>query len=66
MVIPRVERTHLLDLQLFFLDTPPEQAWSRFVKLGNDVAASGMGRVIFASPWIPTVVGTDKYTNELW
>ena len=66
MAIPRVERTHLLDLQLFFLDAPPEQAWERFVQLDKDVAASGLARVIFASPWIPTVVGTDKYTNELW
>ena len=66
MAIPRVERTHLLDLQLFFLDAPPEQAWERFVQLDKDVTASGLARVIFASPWVPTVVGTDKYTNELW
>lgn len=66
MAIPRVERTELLDLNLFFLDAPPDQVWSRFVQLEKDVAASGLGRVIFASPWIPTIVGTDKYTNELW
>lgn len=66
MPIPRVERTHLLDLHLFFLDAPPDQCWDRFEQLGRDVAASGLGRVVFASPWIPTLVGTDKYTDQLW
>lgn len=66
MAIPRVERTHLLDLQLFFVDVPADQVWDRFVQLEKDVRASGLARVIFASPWIPTVVGTDKYTDELW
>jgi hypothetical protein len=66
MAIPRVERTHLLDVHLFFIDAPPDQSWPRFVQLDKDVAASGLGRVVFASPWLPTVVGTDKYTDELW
>lgn len=66
MTIPRVERTHRLDLYLFFLDAPPEQSWDRFERLERDVAASGLGRVVFASPWLPTVVGTDRYTDELW
>ncbi len=66
MIIPRVERTHLLDLHLFFLDAPPAQSWGRFERLGRDVEASGLGRVVFASPWLPTVVGTDRYTDELW
>ena len=66
MPIPRVERTHLLDLHLFFLDAPAEQSWDRFRQLGKDVEASGLARVVFASPWLPTLVGTDKYTDELW
>jgi hypothetical protein len=66
MSIPRVERTDLLDLYLFFLDAPAEQSWARFVQLGEGVNASGLGRVVFASPWLPTLVGTDKYTDELW
>ena len=36
------------------------------MRLGRDVEASGLGRVVFASPWMPTVVGTDRYTDELW
>ncbi len=66
MPIPRVERTHLLDLYLFFLDAPPEATWDRFAALAREVDASGIARVVFASPWIPTLVGTDKYTDELW
>ena len=66
MPIPRVERTHLLDLHLFFLDAPAEQSWERFRQLGRDVEAGGLARVVFAAPWLPTLVGSDKYTDELW
>jgi len=66
MPIPRVERTAQLDLQLFFLDTPAVEVWPKFVAYGEALAATGLGRVVFASPWLPTVVGTDKYTDQLW
>lgn len=66
MIIPKVERTHRLDMHLFFLNAVPEPIWERFVQLGKDVDASGLGRVVFASPWLPTLVGTDKYTDQLW
>ena len=66
MAIPRVERTNLLDLHLFFLDGAPEASWDRFAALGRDIDASGLARVVFASPWIPTLVGTDRHTDELW
>ena len=66
MPIPRVERTHLLDLQIYFVDSDAEKAWPQFVKLGEDLKATGLARIVFASPWRPTVVGTDKYTDQLW
>ena len=66
MDIPRVERPDRLDLQLYFLDAEPMQSWSRFVKLGEDLAATRLGRVVFASPWLPTIVGTDTYADQLW
>jgi len=66
MPIPRVERTDRLDLQLFFLDGAAAESWDRFAAYGNDLGASGLGRVVFASPWLPTVVGTDRYTDQLW
>jgi len=66
MAIPRVGRTDRLDLQLYFLDDQPLKTWASFVKLGDDIAATGLGRVVFASPWLPTIVGTDVYTDQLW
>ena len=66
MPIPRVERTHLLDLQLYFLDEPAAKSWPKFVELGEALAATGLGKVVYASPWLPTVPGTDKYTDQLW
>ena len=49
MPIPRVQRTHLLDTQLYFLDEQPQASWNKFRKLSDDLAASGLGRVVFAS-----------------
>lgn len=66
MTIPRVERPERLDLHLFFLDTAPEEHWQPFVRLADDFRASGLGAVVFASPWWPTVVGTDTHTDRLW
>jgi hypothetical protein len=66
MPIPRVQRTHLLDLQLYFIDAPAESCWQRFRALQDDLQATGFGRIVFASPWRPTVPGTDRYTNQLW
>ncbi len=66
MPIPRVEHTDRLDLQIYFLDERPEASWPAFVQLAGDLHASGLGEVIFASPWWPTVVGTDTYTDQLW
>jgi hypothetical protein len=52
-------------MHLFFLDREPLDGWSRFEELGRSLAALGLGQVVFASPWLPTVVGTDRYTNDL-
>lgn len=66
MSIPVVEHIDRLDLQLHFLDVDPLLAWNQFRQLGDDLAATGLGRVAFASPWLPTIVGTDAYTDQLW
>ena len=66
MPIPRVERTERLDLQLYFLDEAPEPHWPKFVELDAAMRATALGRVVFASPWWPAVVGTDTYTDQLW
>jgi hypothetical protein len=66
MDIPVVSDPERLRMHLFFLDGDPLESWSRFDALGRAIDASGLGRVVFASPWLPTIVGTDAYTNELW
>lgn len=53
-------------LQMCFVKTDPAEIWSQIVDYAADIERSGGGRVTFASPFIPTVVGTDKYTDELW
>jgi hypothetical protein len=30
------------------------------------LALSGAGNLLWAGPFIPTVVGTDTYTDQLW
>ena len=37
-----------------------------FREYAATIEAGGVGRVTFAAPFIPTVVGTDKYTDQLW
>jgi hypothetical protein len=66
MAIPVVENIDRLDLQLYFLDEAPPAAWDRFVALGEAITASGLGRVTLAAPFLATVPGTDRYTDELW
>ncbi len=66
MEIPTVQNPELMTLQLYFLDVDPRECWSKFTQLGADLSDSGLGKVIFAAPFIPTVVGTDEYTDELW
>jgi len=37
-----------------------------FAKIGDEIHAAGVGRVLIAAPFIPCVVGTDTYTDQLW
>ena len=54
-------------LLMFFLDADPRECWDPlFTAHGDDLAASGLGSVIYASPFIPTVPGTDTHLDELW
>lgn len=53
-------------MQMFFLEADPRECWDRFHAYAEAVDASGLGRVILAAPFIPTVVGTDTYADQLW
>ena len=66
MAIPKVENTDRLDMQLWFLDEPAANGWQRFRDYAKQVEATGLAKVVFASPWLPTVIGTDRYADQLW
>lgn len=53
-------------LQLMFIDDRPEAAWAAIETYAAAVDASGKAVVRWASPFYPTVIGTDRYTDELW
>lgn len=53
-------------LHLWFLERDPAQEWDAFTAMGERVDGGGQARVVFASPFIPTIPGTDTYTDELW
>ena len=49
-----------------FLECEPEAVWSDlFASQDARIAASGLGRVELASPFLPTLPGTDRYVDEL-
>jgi hypothetical protein len=64
--VPRDEGADRRSMQLYFLDTDPRESWDHFVELDKAVSGSGLGHVALAAPFIPTVVGTDTYVDELW
>jgi hypothetical protein len=54
-------------LLLCFLDEEPTAGWERlFAHEGKVVGDSGKGQVVWASPFVGTVLGTDTYTDQLW
>jgi hypothetical protein len=54
-------------LHLMFLDDDALAVWDeRFAGLDDRFATSGLGRILFASPFLATVPGTDAYTDQLW
>lgn len=54
-------------LVAWFLQRDPREVWAdTFADLGDKVAASGLGSVGLAAPFIPVVPGTHTYLDELW
>jgi len=60
---PGADRRTLL---LCFLDEDPRLRWQTLHDLADSVRAGGHGSVTYASPFIPTIPGTDTYTDQLW
>jgi hypothetical protein len=65
--VPRVAEDERRILQMYFLDADPAAIWAdKFAGLDQVIAASGLATLVWASPFIPTIPGTDTYTDQLW
>jgi len=66
---PYVKEVEGVDTRLTVLwltEGDPVEAWDdAFAGAGEQVAATGLGRVELLAPFIPTVPGTDRYVDEL-
>jgi hypothetical protein len=50
-----------------FLDDDPLAVWdAQWAGLGAAFSGAGLGEVVFASPFLATIPGTDTYTDQLW
>ncbi|MHB8680611.1 MAG: hypothetical protein ACYDA2_00745 [Acidimicrobiales bacterium] len=65
--VPRSEENDRRQLTLWFLDARPDTAWEDVVVAHRQaLEKSAMGSVVAALPFIPTIPGTDTYTDQLW
>jgi hypothetical protein len=63
---PGTDGAEARELQLWFADAEPEGWWAAVGDYADAVAESRQGVVRWASPFVPTVPGTDRYTDQLW
>jgi len=64
--IPRVAADAQRLMIMWFVDRDPADVWEAdFAGLGKALDATGKARTIFVGPFIPTVPGTDTYTDQL-
>ena len=53
-------------LVLWFLDRDPVDEWSALLDRQARVAAPRVGRIVWSSSFVATVVGTDTHIDDLW
>jgi hypothetical protein len=58
--------TRARSAQLLFCETDPAEVWDQVHAYADAIEASGLATVVLAAPFIPTIVGTDTYTDQLW
>ena len=54
------------EMQLWFADSEPHNWWPAVQAYAEERRAAGDGTVRWASPFVPTIPGTDTYTDQLW
>ena len=63
---PGAQGVERREMQLWFADSEPEHWWPAVESYAEALEANGEGVVRWASPFVPTVPGTDRYTDQLW
>lgn len=58
--------TRQRSMLLMFLKDHPEGVWTAVEKFAAAVDESGLATVRMVAPFIPTIPGTDRYTDQLW
>ncbi|MHB8438007.1 MAG: hypothetical protein ACYDD4_02435 [Acidimicrobiales bacterium] len=64
--VPRSEDNDRRQLTLWFLDGAPADCWDTINAHRKAVESSGKATVVAALAFIPTIPGTDTYTDQLW
>jgi hypothetical protein len=64
--VPRSEGDDRRLLTLWFLDRDPAEVWDGVRSAVAAIGSGGRATVVAALPFVPTVPGTDRYTDELW
>jgi len=64
--IPRSPDEHSRFVQLYFLERDPAEVWDDYAALPKTVEATGLAKLHWVGPFIPTIPGTDTYTDQLW
>jgi len=63
---PGTDGVRRREMQLWFADSEPHYWWPAVEAYAEGLRASGGGTVRWASPFVPTIPGTDTYTDQLW
>ena len=64
--IPRPRDLERRALLVYFVESDPRECWRDFFEPhARAVAATGLGGVSLAAPFIPTIPGSDRYADEL-
>lgn len=58
--------TRQRSLQMLFIAGEPGDEMSRVSSYCSAIEAAGIGQVRLVAPFIPTIPGTDTYTDQLW
>lgn len=65
--VPRVANQDRRFLQVHFLTHDSKDMWTEgYSRFGGDLESSGIAKHLWTAPFIPTVFGTDTYTDRLW